>query len=221
MCTNLPLNLHTGCLRVVGKELYNQEVSMEPTEITEEQMGDRGYRSHVVFSVTVKDLDEGGSSEELDTESGETGVKQVTSLVSAGDPGKGQHNGLNLTCPKIRFPQYGQDISITADTFCSVFPFHILFDQDLVVKQCGSYVAHWSYMGRDDQQVLHLDELFVLEQPNVPLTYENILKFSNQTYIMEAQAPKSLLNGTYYSSWPRLKLRGHPTTFSLVLVLLL
>ncbi|ELU08873.1 hypothetical protein CAPTEDRAFT_19651 [Capitella teleta] len=163
-----------GVLRAVGRELYHQEIQMEPLEITDEAMGDHGHLSHVTFKITIKD--------------------SLESSVAPMHPKKGSIPNLSF-CPHMSQDLLSERITIQPKTFCNIFPFHVLFDEDLVVKQCGANVARWSHSSLNNDTILRLSDLFVLNQPKMKLTYKHILKFCNATYILEAKTSDPFLQG--------------------------
>jgi guanylate cyclase soluble subunit beta len=141
---------------------------MEPMEITEEKMGDHGHLSHVTFKILIKDS---------------VASSAVTPVK------KGSIPNVSM-CPHLPQDVLSERITIQPKTFCNIFPFHVLFDENLVVKQCGANVARWSQSSLTrDGNGLRLDDLFILSQPKMQLSYKHILKFCNATYILEARAP--------------------------------
>ncbi len=97
---------------------------------------------------------------------------------------------------------------ITPRSFCELFPFHILFDSDLVIKQCGSNIARWSHKILEDSG-LRLPDLFTLVKPQMPLTFDHIRRFCNANYILESKSKEIAKQvGPDVRSVVQLTLRG-------------
>ena len=90
----------------------------------------------------------------------------------------------------------------SAETFCSVFPYHIIFDKDLIICQAGTGVQKLlsvpSIIGTS------LDKLFTLEHPYVSMVVDQMLEFLNAIFLLRVKKnpdfarPGVLLKGLYF-----------------------
>ena len=104
---------------------------------------------------------------------------------------------------KIALPE---ETIITAELFCNLFPFHIVFDMDLIIKQCGVNIQKMAYLkGFVGKRV---DEVFTLEHPKMPLTRDHILNFIMANYVLEVKQAKSPKKKSRYT---KLVLKGETT----------
>ncbi|XP_002737042.1 guanylate cyclase soluble subunit beta-2-like [Saccoglossus kowalevskii] len=89
------------------------------------------------------------------------------------------------------------------ESFCRAFPFHFVFDESLVFKQCGVMIQRVC-------QNLTLNENTVSDfleimHPNIPMTSQDIRQFINIEFVM---AIKKERVKEYYTDKSRLILRG-------------
>ncbi|KAJ9595190.1 hypothetical protein L9F63_013514, partial [Diploptera punctata] len=75
---------------------------------------------------------------------------------------------------------------VSPETFCRVFPFHLLFDRELRVVQTGSTVAR--VMPRVTQPGCRITDIFDTVRPHLELTFENILSHINTVYVLKTKA---------------------------------
>ena len=73
---------------------------------------------------------------------------------------------------------------ISAKTFCHLFPFHIVFDDQLIIKQCGLNVQRMCVVDVSDNNT-KLTDMVNMVHPKIPFTFETILKFINANFILE------------------------------------
>lgn len=66
---------------------------------------------------------------------------------------------------------------------CNIFPFHIVFDTSLVIRQCGDKIVKNEIL----QGPVFLDDLFSLAEPRMPLTFNHILRFCNASYLLDSK----------------------------------
>ncbi len=89
----------------------------------------------------------------------------------------GSHNKTNSLVSR--------EMLVSPFAFCELFPFHVIFDSELVIKQCGSNIARWSRL--DSSSRWKLSDLFVLIKPRMLLTYGNIRRFCNANYVLRSK----------------------------------
>jgi hypothetical protein len=91
-------------------------------------------------------------------------------------------------CPKfVRKPL------ISPDLFCEVFPYHLIFDKDLVIQQWGASIQRRCLQEEDKKTAL--DDIFNLIYPAMPLTFTHILRFINAKFVLEVKAKVKGQNG--------------------------
>ncbi|XP_065345782.1 guanylate cyclase soluble subunit beta-1 [Cloeon dipterum] len=73
---------------------------------------------------------------------------------------------------------------VSPATFCSVFPFHIMFDQNLKVVQTGYSVAR---VIPKLAQSCQLADVLEMVRPHLDLTFENILSHINTVYVLRTR----------------------------------
>ncbi|XP_041348520.1 guanylate cyclase soluble subunit beta-2-like [Gigantopelta aegis] len=76
---------------------------------------------------------------------------------------------------------------LAADQFCSVFPYHIIFNEKLVIRQCGVMVQKMSHM--NIQEGVHMSEAFTVVHPKMTLTIANIHVFINAVFLLAVKIP--------------------------------
>nr|XP_025038686.1 guanylate cyclase soluble subunit beta-1 isoform X3 [Pelodiscus sinensis] len=85
-----------------------------------------------------------------------------------------------------RFEENGtQESRISPYTFCKAFPFHIIFDRDLVVTQCGNAIY------RVLPQLLpgncNLLSVFSLVRPHIDISFHGILSHINTVFVLRSK----------------------------------
>ncbi|KAM8784448.1 guanylate cyclase soluble subunit beta-2-like [Rhynchonycteris naso] len=100
-------------------------------------------------------------------------------------------------------PVYPDRLWIEVKTFCNAFPFHIIFDESLMVKQTGVNIQ--KYVPGLQTQKIRLDEVFSIIHPQVTFNIFSICKFINSQFVLKAQ--KEMMPEARKHQ-PMLKLRG-------------
>ncbi|XP_022663636.1 guanylate cyclase soluble subunit beta-1-like isoform X2 [Varroa destructor] len=133
-------------------------------------------------------------------------------VVSTGDFGKeGEHTRLriNRQQPATRqnddkeFYTLPEEKRISPATFCRAFPFHVIFDKDLIVVQAGTSITRILPNMLQDS----LSNFMELVQPHMPLTRANILEHTNTVFVLRIKGPDS----TRFASRMILKGQMSPT----------
>ncbi|XP_062417299.1 guanylate cyclase soluble subunit beta-2 [Pungitius pungitius] len=93
-------------------------------------------------------------------------------------------------------PCYPDKLWVEEKAFCNAFPFHMVFDGDLKVKQMGVKIQKFlpSLHARDAT----MDQNFTILHPQVTFTIESIMKFINSQFVLKSCKDKNT----------RLQLRG-------------
>ncbi|GCB79640.1 hypothetical protein scyTo_0016016 [Scyliorhinus torazame] len=100
-------------------------------------------------------------------------------------------------------PVYPERLWMDKKAFCNAFPFHIVFDEKLKVKQAGVNIQ--KHVPGLQTMNIRVDEYFTITHPTIPFTIPSIRKFINSQFILEARRemmPESR------KPQPMLKLRG-------------
>ncbi|KAF3857496.1 hypothetical protein F7725_009355 [Dissostichus mawsoni] len=168
-----------GIMEAVAKDIFDSEVTM--TIVNQSEEDERtGKKEHVVFLVKQtnhKALPGTMMEHRLD----------LTRAVVPSDQG-------SLLCTFS--PCYPNKLWVDEKAFCNAFPFHIVFDENLKVRQTGVNIQKFlpGLHARD----LTVDQHFTIIHPQVTFTIESIRKFINSQFVLKSNKDK-------HSS---LKLRG-------------
>uniref|UniRef100_A0A2K6A0U9 Guanylate cyclase soluble subunit beta-1 n=1 Tax=Mandrillus leucophaeus TaxID=9568 RepID=A0A2K6A0U9_MANLE len=82
-----------------------------------------------------------------------------------------------------RFEENGtQESRISPYTFCKAFPFHIIFDRDLVVTQCGN--AIYRVLPQLQPGNCSLLSVFSLVRPHIDISFHGILSHINTVFVL-------------------------------------
>ncbi|KAL7370294.1 hypothetical protein ABVT39_025085 [Epinephelus coioides] len=191
-----------GIMEAVAREFFDSKVTMVVLNQSEE-MECTGKKEHVVF--LVKQTNQASKTRDQDRSShrGEAlfrtmrercvslaGRKRGWALIRAvvlSDKG-------SLHCTFS--PCYPNKLWVEEKAFCNAFPFHIVFDEDLKVRQTGVNIQKFlpGLQARDAT----LDQCFTIIHPQVTFTIESIRKFINSQFVLKG----------YNDKHASLKLRG-------------
>ena len=83
------------------------------------------------------------------------------------------------------------DILIPSKAFCDLFPYHILFNDSMTIKQCGTFLSRMSHSVISPGEKLF--DVIQLSHPCMQLTFQHILKFINAVFMLEI---KDMRNGS-------------------------
>ncbi|XP_034638568.1 guanylate cyclase soluble subunit beta-2-like isoform X2 [Trachemys scripta elegans] len=219
-----------GIIGAAALDFFNTEISMEIVNQTEEEER-TGKKEHIVFLVTQKPvfsykkrnkfssspqyIDDSGRriEKQLNKEGIEKNKKKIrdrTSLVSV-CPAKKNHwetiRGI-VTLGRGKLlrgfdPAYPTTLWIDTKTFCNGLPFHIVFDEELRVKQAG--VSIQKIVPGLQTLGIRLDHYFSIVHPEVTFTISSVQKFINSQFVFRTRRemmPES------WKQRPMLELRG-------------
>ncbi|KAM9439599.1 guanylate cyclase soluble subunit beta-2-like [Clarias gariepinus] len=82
-------------------------------------------------------------------------------------------------------PMYPDELCIDLKTFCTAFPFHIVFDEQLRVRQAGVTVQ--KIVPGLQTTGIRLDEYFTILHPEVTFTIASIRKFINSHFVLQTR----------------------------------
>uniref|UniRef100_A0A8C2JWK5 guanylate cyclase n=1 Tax=Cyprinus carpio TaxID=7962 RepID=A0A8C2JWK5_CYPCA len=207
-----------GIIEAVAKDFFDSEVTM--TILNQSEEDERtGKKEHVVFHMVQKEKvskrkaqpRQKGSNEEIQAEKEVWTVMRfcklylktmmfeffksstVRSIVMLGQGNLRQ----SFT------PSYPKRLWIEEQAFCNAFPFHIVFDQDLVVKQTGVNIQ--KFVPGLQTAGIRLDEYFTIVHPEVIFNIQSIKKFINSQFVLKTR--REMLPEIHQNQ-STLKLRG-------------
>ncbi|XP_053529784.1 guanylate cyclase soluble subunit beta-2-like [Ictalurus punctatus] len=100
-------------------------------------------------------------------------------------------------------PIYPDELCIDLKTFCNAFPFHIVFDEQLRVRQAGVTVQ--KIVPGLQTRGIRLDQYFTILHPEVTFTIASIRKFINSHFVLQTRRD---MMPEYWKEMPMLELRG-------------
>ncbi|KAL3178238.1 hypothetical protein MRX96_038749 [Rhipicephalus microplus] len=150
-----------GLVKAVAREFFDTEVNVNTCKVT-----DRGDRVTVLMEVS----------------------ECMLKLAPIEIPGLMQKRS-SFTSAHItdHLSQSPQDLPVDTKTFCSAFPFHVIFDRDFVIHQAGKGLVRLTRsMWQRGKPVLFTD-MFSICRPVIECSFESILGFLNQVYVVTAK----------------------------------
>ncbi|KAM8977602.1 guanylate cyclase soluble subunit beta-2-like [Pelodytes ibericus] len=203
-----------GIIESVAKDFFDSEVTMRIIYESEEEER-TGKKQHVVFEVIQR------SEGPKKMAKPKMDVKDTEHLKKHQKLKKGTQSSCHLKKSYwdiirnvVMFgrgrllttfqPVYPDRLWMDGEVFCNEFPFHIVFDKQLRVKQTGvniqKFVPGMQIVGS------RLDEYFTLMHPQVTFSFTNIQTFINSQFVLKTRPEMMPESWKYY---PMLKLRGH------------
>ncbi|XP_073439441.1 guanylate cyclase soluble subunit beta-2-like [Dendrobates tinctorius] len=198
-----------GIIESVAKDFFNSEVTMRIIYQTEERER-TGKREHVIFEVFQK------------SEGHKKSIKPKENLDDKEQPHQDQVDLINMLKKShwdiirnvVRFgrgsllntfqPVYPSRLWMDEKAFCNEFPFHIVFDKELKIRQAGVNIQ--KYVPGIQTIDIRLDEYFTIVHPQVTFTISNIKMFTNSQFVLKT---KREMMPESWKKQPTLKLRGH------------
>ncbi|XP_063155748.1 guanylate cyclase soluble subunit beta-2-like [Candoia aspera] len=186
-----------GIIEAVARDFFDCEVSLEILEqnVEEERTG---KKEHVVFFILqTNEIVKHNTKEQAISvcEDGSQEDKEVIAekicLCSTG----------NLA--HTFEPLFPERLWLEEKTFCHAFPFHLVFDENLKIKQAGVNIQ--KFVPGLQISGTRLDKYFSIIHPQVTFTIPSMKKFINSQFVLKIRReimPKSL------KKRPALKLRG-------------
>ncbi|XP_023416205.2 guanylate cyclase soluble subunit beta-2-like [Cavia porcellus] len=211
-----------GIIETVAKDFFDTEVTMDILDLNEE-VERTGKKEHAVFLITQKSHRQMRSANPIrlqdcediqrdhkDLEAAFLRMKEKYLRISV-CPGKKSHwdtvrNIIMFGKGHLSYafkPVYPETLWMEVKTFCTAFPFHIVFDEALRVKQAGVNIQ--KYVPGLQIQKIQLDEYFSIIHPQVTFNIASICKFINSQFVLKTR------NKVMPEAWknqPTLKLRG-------------
>ncbi|XP_069071535.1 guanylate cyclase soluble subunit beta-2-like [Pleurodeles waltl] len=220
-----------GIISAVAMDFFNAEISMEIIDRIEEE--ERiGKKEHIVFhviqkpvfpykrrsklstspqhlTVAAKKIDKQLKKEELKKTMNT--IRDRSSRVSVCPLRKKTHwetvRGIvQIGRGKILrgfVPAYPENLWVDVKTFCNGLPFHIVFDEELRVKQSG--VSIQRIVPGVQTMGIRLDQYFDIVHPEVTFTISSVRKFINSQFVFRT---KREMMPESWKNRPMLELRG-------------
>ncbi|XP_062236875.1 guanylate cyclase soluble subunit beta-2 [Platichthys flesus] len=179
-----------GIMEAVGRDLFDSTVTME---VLNQSVEDErtGKREHVVFLVkqtsgacksTVQVFcshREASCFKRMrDRYVSLAGKRSGWDLIRAlALSGKGSHQRTFTPC-------YPDKLWMEEKSFCNAFPFHIVFDKDLKIRQTGVNIQ--KFVPGLQAREATLDQYFIIVHPQVTITIESIRKFINSQFVLKS-----------------------------------
>lgn len=92
---------------------------------------------------------------------------------------------------------------ISPATFCRAFPFHVMFDRNLVIMQAGTSVTR--VLPTLTQENSQITDFMELVRPHMDFTFDNILSHINTVYVLRTRGSEVIENGREHT---RMRLKG-------------
>ncbi|KAL5013480.1 hypothetical protein ScPMuIL_007750, partial [Solemya velum] len=93
------------------------------------------------------------------------------------------HNTNRSLCQANVFtPVFPKEFHISSEQFCGAFPYHIIFDDKLRVRQCGLMIQKLLHINIADGS--EMTEIFDIIHPRMVINIKNILMFINAVFML-------------------------------------
>ncbi|XP_049634437.1 guanylate cyclase soluble subunit beta-2-like [Suncus etruscus] len=207
-----------GIIEAVAKDFFNIDVTMDILDMSKEEER-TGKKEHVVFLVVQKphrqirkanpntqDLEK----DQKDMKAAFLRMKEKYLSVSLFPVKKSRWEIVRSIVMfgkghlvNTFLPIYPERLWIEEKTFCNAFPFHIVFDESLRIKQAGVNIQ--KYVPGLQTQKIRLDEYFSIVHPQVTFNILSICKFINSQFVLKTRRE---MMPEAWRNQPTLKLRG-------------
>lgn len=77
-------------------------------------------------------------------------------------------------------------------TFCNTFPFHIIFDKHMIIKQCGTSISR--IMPQIKRKDCKLTDIFNIIRPHIQLDFQSICSQIMSVFVLSTKTHNT--NGT-------------------------
>uniref|UniRef100_A0A8C6DW82 guanylate cyclase n=1 Tax=Moschus moschiferus TaxID=68415 RepID=A0A8C6DW82_MOSMO len=208
-----------GIIEAVAKDFFDTDVTMDILDMNQEEER-TGKKEHVVFLIVQKSHrqmrrakpkgSQDSQDSQRDQEAAFLRMKEKYLSVSIHAVKKSRwevvRNIVMFGKGHLRDtfePIYPERLWIEEKTFCTAFPFHVVFDESLQVKQAG--VSIQKYVPGLQTQKIRLDEYFSIVHPQVTFNIFSIFKIINSQFVLKVR--REMLPAAWRSQ-PVLKLQG-------------
>uniref|UniRef100_A0A8C9DND3 guanylate cyclase n=1 Tax=Prolemur simus TaxID=1328070 RepID=A0A8C9DND3_PROSS len=211
-----------GIIEAVAKDFFDLDVTMDILD-TNEEVERTGKKEHVVFLIVQKARRKMRKAKPARLHDSQDIQSDQEALQAAFLRMKEKYLSVSA-CPvkKSRWdvvrsivvfgkghlantfePIYPERLWIEEKTFCNAFPFHVVFDESLRIKQAG--VTIQKYVPGLQTQKIRLDEYFSIIHPQITFDIFSICKFINSQFVLKTRRE---MMPEAWKSQPTLKLRG-------------
>ncbi|KAM3875219.1 LOW QUALITY PROTEIN: guanylate cyclase soluble subunit beta-2-like [Diretmus argenteus] len=209
-----------GIIGAVAKEFFNSEITMEIVNQLEE-LERTEKKEHVVFLVTQQPVTAAAGSSAA-TQSLQPQTDRSNAMIWSTKPLPQKRANVSLSRYRSHWetvrrlvrlgkskllrdfePVYPKNLNIDLKTFCNAFPFHIVFDEQLVVCQAGVNLQR--IVPGLQTMSIHLDQFFSIVRPEVSFTISSIRKFINGHFVLQTRRD---MMPEAWRDRPVLQLRG-------------
>ncbi|XP_040278365.1 guanylate cyclase soluble subunit beta-2-like [Bufo bufo] len=197
-----------GIIESVAKDFFNSNVTMRIIYQTEEKER-TGKKEHVIFEVLQKMK---GQTKAIKPKENVESKDQSENPAQNHKDVKKSH--WDIIRNIVRFgkgsllntfqPVYPSRLWMDEKVFCNEFPFHIVFDKQLKIRQAGVNIQ--KYVPGIQTMDIRLDEYFTIIHPQVTFTIANIQMFTNSQFVLKT---KREMMPEYWKKQPMLTLRGY------------
>ncbi|XP_016042961.2 guanylate cyclase soluble subunit beta-2-like [Erinaceus europaeus] len=211
-----------GIIEAVAKDFFDSDVTMEILDMNKEEER-TGKKEHVVFLIVQKSHRQMRKAKANNSQASQDIQRDQEALEAAFLRMKEKYLRISVGSVKrprweilrsiVLFgkghlvntfvPVYPKRLWIEEKTFCNAFPFHIVFDEALRVKQAGVNIQ--KYVPGLQTCKIGLDEYFSIIHPQVTFNIFSICKFINSQFVLKARRE---MMPEAWKSQPTLKLRG-------------
>ncbi len=162
-----------GIVKSVAREILGTTIQMEILQNKNET------HDHMIFIIKAQNsLGRRASNSRINL----SGIS-MTNNKGSSKLGIGQSNTMN----RLRSEKFQSLMSVSS--FCKFFPFHIVFDRDLVIRQSGRRVSKYLDRFASDYKKdrLIFNELFELTRPRMPFSFDSVLAHINTVFIVTSR----------------------------------
>ncbi|XP_074644360.1 guanylate cyclase soluble subunit beta-2-like [Tubulanus polymorphus] len=164
----------SGLVKAVAIELFGTRLTISVVSVNEELVDETAKpQEHVVFLLKLTD-------DELGVDNNQSASVADLRVISRPCTPASQIGG-----PQQFMPFCPVDSHISNQQFCKMFPYHIVFDENLEIKQSGCILQ--KLLHQLQAPSVNLDCVFRFSQPRMPITIENIHKFINAVFVLESK----------------------------------
>ncbi|CAG5136593.1 unnamed protein product, partial [Candidula unifasciata] len=151
-----------GLLCAVAREIFNQKINIETISCASEEIEAGSDQVHVIFHVTIPDQPE--SRLQADT----------TALQKVCRPRR--------VSPVEDIDNELTPVTLSKEQLSFAFPYHLIFDQKLRLRQFGQTIARLSPV--ELREGMQISSAFHILYPRISFNVQNICRFINAIFII-------------------------------------
>nr|XP_006822272.1 PREDICTED: guanylate cyclase soluble subunit beta-2-like [Saccoglossus kowalevskii] len=200
-----------GIVRAVGNIIFDTQVTIDVLDCREETEG--GKKEHTTFIVRIDvvadepDNDSSNDDEVVDAITPLPAIKQ-SKPSPRGSLGNLSHFSCSTRKSNVPLfdeskPVYSDKLFIEPETFCISFPYHLVFNQDMEIVQCGAKLQ--KLCPRIKSPKVKLEDFITMQHPQIPIDIMSFRKFINMIFMVELKRNQMELS---FQNKPLLSLRG-------------